>query len=612
MSGKSPLRLKEPGVPPLCCVIRQIRPLLQTIGLIAYIVYRCLSFYGPTAAIDRSSLLSLVMRAGERIHPLLDMGVEGRADNSFWIIFVRGIEIIIQDGIAIMGILGWIRILYQLRHYRKSEWIDPIVQTGFEISKAYISFFRKELDDQADMAVAEADKLLLKDPKRVVRRTLPDAIVSRAEVLELLKSCASNEKPNWKNGKLSGTVYFCDQNSESVDDQQHTDLMAEVYRLYAWANPLHPGVWPRVNQCEAEVIAMTSHLLHGKSSIGMITSGGTESIFTAIRAHWEYFGKQRGIAYPEIIAGTSAHAALDKACEIFGIRLVRIDCNLHPTYHLDPQLVQKHITSNTILIYASAPTFPQGVLDPIDELSRLAVQYDIGLHVDACLGAFVLPFCDDVPPFDFRNPGVTSISADTHKYGCSPKGTSVVLFKTMELRHAAYYCYPHWTGGLYITPTLAGSRPGALIACTWAAMVTIGKQGYHARAQKIVQATRTIAEGVQANPVLKLMTCNPATVIVCFGSDQINIYQVQDALSQRGWTLNSLQGPSSVHLCVTPGVAERASEFLQDLQVAVEQVKNEKNPSVRGTAEIYGATGKLPAGPLEYTLCRFIDATLSP
>jgi glutamate/tyrosine decarboxylase-like PLP-dependent enzyme len=593
-------------------VIRQLRPLVQTIGLIVYVVYRCLSFYRSAAATDNSSFLSLIIQAGEKIRLLLDVSLEIRAENSFWIIFARGIEIVIQDGIAIMGIMGWMRILYKLRHYRKSEWIDPIVQTGFEISKAYIKLLQKELDDQADKAVAEADKLLHKDPHRTVRRMLPDTIVSRSEVLKLLQSCATKEQPNWKNGKLSGTVYFCDQNSQSVDDRQHTDLMAEVYRLYAWANPLHPGVWPRVNQCEAEVIAMTSHLLHGKSSIGMITSGGTESIFTAVRAHLEYFGKRRGIAYPEIIAGTSAHAALDKACEIFGIRLVSIDCNHHPSYHLDPQQVQKHITSNTILIYASAPSFPQGVLDPIDELSRLAVQYDIGLHVDACLGAFVLPFCDDVPPFDFRNPGVTSISADTHKYGCAPKGTSVVLFKTMELRHAAYYCYPHWTGGLYITPTLAGSRPGALIACTWAAMVTIGKQGYQARAVKIVQATRTIAQGVQSNPLLKLMTFQPTTVIVCFGSDQINIYQVQDALSQRGWTLNSLQRPSSIHLCVTPGVAERASEFLQDLQAAVEQVKNEKNPSLRGTAEIYGATGKLPAGPLDYTLCRFIDATLSP
>jgi sphinganine-1-phosphate aldolase len=295
---------------------------------------------------------------------------------------------------------------------------------------------------------------------------------------------------------------------------------------------------PKLNQCESEAICMAADLLHGPS-IGCMTSGGTESIILAVRAHVNYYGTRRNIEYPEIISGSSAHAALNKACEMFHIRLVVVDCS-QDGWQLQVSRVRRCITSNTVMIYASAPTYPQGVVDPISELSELAVAFDIGLHVDACLGGFILPFCSDTPVFDFRNEGVTSMSIDTHKYGFASKGTSIVVYKTKELRHAQYFSFPHWSGGMYATPTIAGSRPGALAACAWASLIAIGKDGYETRAQRIVNAARLIAKGVDEMPGLVLMTPIPY-MVVCFGSNVVDIYRVLDAMKTLGWELNSLQ-----------------------------------------------------------------------
>lgn len=239
-----------------------------------------------------------------------------------------------------------------------------------------------------------------------------------------MKGKAALENTKWQKGKVSGTVY--------PNDEGHTSLMNEVYAAYCWSNPLHINVWPSVNQYEAEIISMTANMLHGQKAVGATTSGGTESVILAIRSHVIYYGKSRGIERPEVICGSTAHASADKACDMFNLRQVFVKSD-PVTFTLDPREVEKRITPNTIMIYASAPSFPQGVIDPIEELSDLALRYDIGLHVDACLGGFVLPFAKKlgraIKPFDFECPGVTSMSVDTHKYGYACKGTSVVLYR---------------------------------------------------------------------------------------------------------------------------------------------------------------------------------------
>ena len=239
----------------------------------------------------------------------------------------------------------------------------------------------------------------------------------------------ADEDSRWEGGLVSGAVYG--------GEPQHMELQNKVYGLYSLSNPLHPDIWPSISQCEAEVISMTSNLLNGGDTnvVGSMTSGGTESIILAVRAHLKYYGTNRCIQHPEIVSGTTAHAGLNKACEMFGIRLIQIECCNHTNFKLNPRLVERRLSSNTIMVYASAPNFPQGVIDPLSDLSNIAVKYGIGLHVDACLGGFVLPFArsmegyDNIPQFDFSLPGVTSMSADTHKYGYACKGTSVVLYR---------------------------------------------------------------------------------------------------------------------------------------------------------------------------------------
>ena len=478
------------------------------------------------------------------------------------------------------------------------------IQRLFEWARDTVPVFRAEIDRQTETFAQTADQVLNKDPNRQLLLALPTTGRPARDIVEELEKTAAKEDEKWTEGKASGIVYN--------DDRRHTELMHAVYKAYSSGNPLHPGFWPKLNQCEAEVIAMTTDLLHAPQSNGAMTSGGTESIILAIRAHQVYYGRRRGIHHPEIICSSSAHAAVNKASEMFGIRLVVIDCNDGKTFQLKPSLVRKRITSNTIMIYASAPSYPQGVIDPIARLSDLALEFDIGLHVDACLGGFVLAFLKDAPVFDFRHAGVTSMSADTHKYGYAAKGTSVVLYRHKDLRHCQYFCYPHWSGGMYATPTIAGSRPGALTACAWASLVSLGREGLEARAIRIVEASRVIAQGVAKIPGLKLMTPKPS-MVVCFGSDDVDIYRVLDSMEASGWTLNSLQNPPCVHVCVTLPMTTKVAVFLRDLQTAVMHVRREgKAGKSKGTAGIYGAVGALPDGPVECVLQTFIDMTLTP
>jgi sphinganine-1-phosphate aldolase len=396
---------------------------------------------------------------------------------------------------------------------------------------------------------------------------------------------------------------------------------------------------------------MTAGLLNGGDGnvVGAMTSGGTESIIMAVRAHLKIYGRDRGIEYPEIISGDTAHAGLNKACEMFGIRLVQIPCGEDTGYQLDPIQVKRCMNSNVIMIYSSAPCYPQGVIDPIDELSTVALNYNIGLHVDACLGGFILPFAKkmnyDIPNFDFSCPGVTSMSADTHKYGYASKGTSVVLYRNKvrfidlvfvnsnlllptcilihepihlkTLRRAQFFNYAKWSGGLYSTPTIAGSRAGALIACAWASLVAIGENGFKNRVKLIMDTTRDIACGVSSICCLKLLGCksHPQAMIICFTSAKgydLNIYQVAEYMNMRGWNLNSLQNPSSVHICVTLNTVGHGERFVTDLKSTVDELlANPPGKREGSSAAIYGVTGTMPAGPVNELLKVYTDVTLS-
>jgi len=342
-------------------------------------------------------------------------------------------------------------------------------------------------------------------------------------------------------------------------------------------------------------VAMTAGMLHGEAApevCGVVTFGGTESLINPLLAYRDRARAERGIDYPEVIVPVTAHPALDKGAHLMGIRLVKAP--LGDDWLVDTGWVRAHVNANTIALVGSAANYAHGLIDPIGELSEIALEHDLGLHVDGCLGGFILPWGErlgyDIPPFDFRLPGVTSISADTHKYGYALKGTSVLLYRTPALRRHQYFMQPDWPGGIYFSPGLSGSRSGGIVAATWAAMVSLGERGYLEVAERIFATARTIREGIESIPELEVIG-NP-TFLVAFRARELDIFHVNDRLIELGWRLNALQLPPALHFCVTrpntaAGVAEK---FVEDLRDAVEYAKHPASESASSGA-LYGLGG---------------------
>jgi glutamate/tyrosine decarboxylase-like PLP-dependent enzyme len=438
---------------------------------------------------------------------------------------------------------------------------------------------------------------------------LPASGVAADDILSEMRTVAEQEHERWQRGYVSGAVY----NGRA----EHVKLLSDVYALFSQSNPLHADVWPSATKYESEIVSMAADLL-GASALpyedavqvcGTVTSGGTESILLAMKTYRDRARSERNITRPEIVVAESAHAAFDKAAEYFGI--TRVNVPVGADFRADVPAMAAAINENTIALVASAPGYPQGVVDPVPQLRELALAHDIGLHVDACLGGFVLPFARElgytVTPFDFRVPGVSSMSADTHKYGYASKGTSVVLYSSFELRRYQYFVATDWPGGLYFSPTLSGSRPGALSAACWAAMVHMGHDGYLEATRRILETAAEIRLGIGRIPGLKLL--GDSLWVIAFGAEGFDIYRVLDAMSQRGWSLNGLHRPPCIHLCVTlrqteEGVAQR---FLEDLRLSVGEARRATS-STPGLAPIYGLAATLPVrGAVADLLKRYVD-----
>ena len=398
-----------------------------------------------------------------------------------------------------------------------------------------------------------------------VHRSLPEFGTNRSSILTMLSAISASENEVWQGGQCSGTMY--------CGDHAHYDFLNEVFAKFSYVNTLQRDMCPSATKFEAEIIAMTLDLLgarHRPASVpaGLVTSGGSASIAHAVLAYRE-FGASTS-ARANIIKPETAHPAFAKAGHLFGVdvRTAPVD---PVTTQVDVDWVRANIDRHTIALVGSACNYGYGTVDPIEELGALALEHDIGLHVDGCLGGFLLPFGRelgyDIPNFDFSVPGVTSISADTHKYGYALKGTSVLAFADKQLRNAQYFYQSDWSGGKYCSPGMDGSRSGGLLAATWAAMVHLGRSGYRHYAEQIFATAAQMQAAVRTHPSLHLM--GQPTFLFSFTSDDFDVYLINDFLRTRGWRLNGQQYPNALHMAVTrpqtqSGVVERWTTDLND------------------------------------------------
>lgn len=410
------------------------------------------------------------------------------------------------------------------------------------------------------------------------------------EVLGQLQSLKAQDA-RWHDGRVFCLVYHA--------GDELTDFVKEAYTTFFSENALNPSAFPSLRKLEIETVAMVAGLLGGtgKEVVGNLTSGGTESILMAMKTAREW-GRARNPknTLPEVIVPSTAHPAFEKAAHYFGMKTVHVPVGAD--FRADVKAMQRAITKRTVMLVGSAPSYPQGVLDPIEEIAAVARQHKLLCHVDACVGGMMLPFVRaagyPVAPFDFSVPGVTSMSADLHKYGYAAKGASVVLYCNPDLRRHQYFAYTDWSGGIYASPTMTGTRPGGAIAAAWAVIQRLGVDGYTRIASEVMQTVTKLRRGIASIDGLEVQG-DPVGSVLAIGSKRLNIYEVGDQMSARGWHMDRQQNPAGLHLTVNHAHVASADQFLHDLTESAELCRKGRVQSLidRSRFTILGGAVKL-------------------
>ncbi len=400
------------------------------------------------------------------------------------------------------------------------------------------------------------------------------------------------EDKDYRSGKIWNLVYH-------VSDEQDEFIM-KAHNMFFSENYLNPMAFKSLKNIETDLLKMGVELFHGDDKcVGTITSGGTESILLPCKTYKNIAKKKKPwILNPNMVVPETIHVAFEKAAEYFGIKMIKVPVG--DDYRVNMKKFKKAINRNTIMLAASAPQYVHGQIDPIEEIGKLAVKHNLPFHVDSCIGGFVLPFMEelghDVPLFDFRVEGVTSISADLHKYGYTPKGASMLLYKSMDYMRHQFFISTSWSGGVYASANLPGSRPGAPIAAAWATLKYMGKEGYLAETKKIIEVKEKLIKGINAIEGIEVVG-NPTASIVCYKAKDpsFSIFAVSDQLEKKGWYADKHAVPESIHLTVMGIHKKSVDEYLFDLAEAVKYVTDHPELAKSGDAAIYGLMAKVPA-----------------
>ena len=446
---------------------------------------------------------------------------------------------------------------------------------------------KKQLSEAKMKIDAEFKKMFSKKFKKI---EFYDNKQDYTKILSKMEQNYSGDNTKIQSGKLTGSVYCL--------NDQIKYIAGEATKMFLYSNLLHPDIYSYTRYIENELIKIGIQLFNGKKdACGITTNGGTMSIINAIYSYVNR-GRKLGIKNPEIIISITAHCAFEKACEIFGVKCIKIPLD-KKTYQINLSLVEKNISKNTICLVGSFPNFPHCVSDDIEKLSKLGIKYNIPVHCDCCLGGFLVAFheragINDTPLFDFRLPGVTSISADLHKYGLCPKGISLLLFSKHEYRRNLFFIYPHWPGSTYITPSFEGSRTGALIAASFAILTSMGKEFYSNNALEIYNAVKKVREFIKKNCDLIEVIGNPFICGVSFTGKYIpNFY---DMITEKGFAVNYLNSPEGIGFIFTSANVKNADNYMKTLKEINDKLKIEQPQKCSEVAKLYGLSYNLPIG----------------
>jgi len=408
---------------------------------------------------------------------------------------------------------------------------------------------------------------------------IPKTGINEKDLFEYMENSMHSDI-DWRSGKTFGAVYY--------PGDKYSKAISNAYIKYMHENAFDPQLFSSILTMENELVQQTASLFSSNQKLfGNLTSGGTESIFLSVLSARNWSNKQKTIKNPEVILSSSAHPAFLKAMNFLRIKPVIVPTK--KDFNLSLNGFKEAINQNTILLVASAPAYPTGMIDPISELSNLALENKLLLHVDACIGGFLLSYlkkCNyNIPLFDFNLDGVSSLSVDLHKYAYAPKGSSVLLYRNDELRKQQFSVYPNWEGGIYGSTSFLGTKPGGIVAASWFALNHIGENGYIELTQKTMSATKVIYDFIQNSEHLSLIG-NPIMSLIAFHSEKYDIYHIADELSNLGWYIGRLQNPRGIHLVVSQIHADGAAEnFISDLQTVLNSLKKSKikNKMVKST-----------------------------
>jgi glutamate/tyrosine decarboxylase-like PLP-dependent enzyme len=421
---------------------------------------------------------------------------------------------------------------------------------------------------------------------------IPPRGLSREQIFAALERYRADDVP-WREGRVWAYVYDPGPEAESV--------LKDAYVSYLSENGLDPTAFPSVLRLENDVVGMARAHLHGDDQVvGNFTSGGTESIFCAVKAARDFARATRpDVRAPEMVLPETAHAAFHKAAHYLGVRVVLAPVDPE-SFRADPSAVRAALTPNTILLVGSAISYAHGVVDPIEELGQLALERDLWLHVDGCMGGFLLQYFrrlgEPVPLFDFRVPGVRSISMDLHKYAFAAKGASVVLYRGAEYRRHQLYACSNWSGYTIINSTVQSTKSAGPIAGAWAVQQFIGDDGYLDMARRMRDATKRIVSGIDAIPGLRVLG-RPDMNLLAFASDEVSVFHVIDEMKLRGWyvqpQLSFGASPENIHLSINPAGERWVDDLLRDLRECVEAARGMKSGEL--AAKIQESFGALDA-----------------